>query len=554
MHSLRTLRWLYLGRLTLAAGIFGGALLVWPRTTPLTTLVATLVLLLSIVVTLGSLWHTQLRGRLPGRNFLYLQVIFDTLVVTAVVHITGGARSEFPPLYILVIAAGALLLPLPGGMLIGGLAGILYVADIAWLQPDPATGSVLLQLALFAAMALVTAALGDRLRRTGTALGAVESELEQLRLDTSDILQAIDTGLVTVDADGRLVYLNEAGERLLGIRERTWRGVRVVDELDRAAPGLGGAVSYTATRRTPIHQYEIRMPVTAEAGPRVVGARTTILEREGVPWVTAVFQDITEDKRLEELARRAERLQAVAELGASLAHEIRNPLASIRSAVEQLGGNRLQERDRGTLRGLVLTESDRLSRLLTEFMDFSRLELRRRGGVDLAALARQAIELVERHPDSDSVRLEYAAGAGALRVEGDEDLLHRAIFNLVLNGAQQAGQGGVVRVELDAPAPSELPAGVVLAEPVRVVVSDSGPGVAIEDSTRIFDPFFTTRKGGTGLGLALVHRAVVAHGGAIFVESGRERGAQFTVYLPGQGRAGVREEPAGVPAAAGVPR
>ena len=532
MHPLRTLRWLYFGRLTVAAGVFAGALLVWPRITPSTSLTATLILLLSVAFTVGSLWYTYMLERQPGHGFMYAQVVFDALLVTAVVHVTGGARSEFPPLYILVIATGALLLPMPGGALIGALASALYVADALLLQPEAAPRAALLQIVLFVVMAVVTGALGDRLRRTGTALGLAESELHQMRLDLGEILRGIDSGLVTTDGGGRLVYLNGAGERLLGLVEREWRGLPIVEELDRRAPGLGRLIMATLSSGVARERYEIRLPRSRGSG--MLGARTTVLERKGAPWVTAVFQDITQSKRVEELKRRAERLEAVAELGASLAHEIKNPLASIRSATEQLTGGKIQVEDRDVLRSLVLSESDRLSRLLTDFMEFSRVEVRRREQVDLAGLAMNAVGLVSQHPDSQGCRIDFEPPTDGVSVEGDADLLHRALFNLILNAVQHAGVDGSVRVEVGRVLESQLPAGVRLPAPVRIAVADTGPGIAAEDLPRLFDPFFSTRRGGTGLGLALVHRAVEAHNGAIFVEPGTGEGASFQVFLPSQ--------------------
>lgn len=533
VHPLRVLRGLYLGRLTLAAGIFGGALLVWPRITPETTLIATLLLLVTLGVTLPSYWHTHVRGRAPGRGFLHAQAVFDTLLVTAVVHLTGGGESDFASLYILVLAVAALLLPLSGAMMIGALASLLYLGDLVWWHTAPPPATVFVQMGLFVLMALVAGALGDRLRKAGTALGEMASELRQLRLETDDILGAIETGVATIDADGRLVYLNAAGEALLGLSARDWRGRPVLAELERRAPGLGRMVEKTVETGTPLRRQELAGGPAAEG--RVWGARTTILERDGRPWVTLVFQDITDGKRLEELDRQTARLQAVAALAASLAHEIKNPLASIRSAVEQLTADGLAAEDREVLQRLVLSESDRLSRLLSEFIEFSRVELRRREPVDLVAITQDAIRLVVQHPDgANGARVEFQAPDQPLLVDGDEDLLHRAVFNLVLNAVQHAGPEGAVRVELGSAAPRTLPPGVNLAAPVRLAVSDTGPGIKAEDRSRIFDPFFTRRKGGTGLGLALVHRAVEAHHGAIFVDNGPRGGAQFTMYLPGR--------------------
>jgi two-component system sensor histidine kinase PilS (NtrC family) len=544
------LRWLYLGRMTLAAGVFAGAVLVWPSVTPGATLIATLAFLAAIAFVIGSWWYTHILGRTATTNFLYAQVIFDTVLVTAIVHITNGPDSSFPPLYILVIAAGALLLPLPGGVLIGALACILYFADLFWFH-RPTVGeytefvnllffsvpaemaSAVLQIGLFAMVALTAGALGDRLRRTGHALGRAESELRQLRLDTDDILGAVDTGLVTIDEGERVVYMNSAAEAALGISAGNWASGATLNELDGHAPGLGAVIRRTATTRVPVRRYEIR--IRGDDGERYLGVRTTVLDRPGSPSVTAVFQDITDSKQIEDLLRRTERLQAVAELGASLAHEIKNPLASIRSAVEQLADSPLNDRDKKKLRKLVVSESNRLSRLLSEFMEFSRVELRLRSAVDLARVTSDAIGLVSQHPDAQGgARIEYKPPVVPLIVEGDPDLLHRAVFNLVLNAVQHAGVGGEVRVEVARVADASVPSSVQIKAPVRLTVRDSGSGIPEEDVPRVFDPFFTTREGGTGLGLAMVYRAVEAHNGTILVDGRVGAGAEFTVYLPMQ--------------------
>jgi two-component system sensor histidine kinase PilS (NtrC family) len=548
VHTVGMLRWLYLGRLTLAFGVFTGAVLVWGQTNQADTLIATLALLATIGFTGLSAFHTVIRARPVGTNFLYSQVIFDALLVTVIVHVTGGTASSFPPAYILVIAASALLLPFSGGVLIAALASILYFADLIWFHVEggaEATVSLLLwrvpaeladallQIGLFAIVAVVVGALGDRLRRTGQALGQMESELRQLRLETDDILSAIDTGLVTVDDTGRLMYMNGAAEGVLGFKGAGWLNRPVLEELDHRASGLGSIINRTAKTREPVRRYEIRMRAGAEH--RILGVRTTVLERGGLPWVTAVFQDITDSRQIEDLTRRAERLQAVAELGASLAHEIKNPLASIRSATEQLENKQLNDHDKGILRRLVITESDRLSRLLSEFMEFSRVEVRRRSPVDFSKVTADAIRLVAQHPDArGGASIDFKPPAAPVVLDGDQDLLHRAVFNLVLNAVQHSGDAGHVRVELGPVNGSEVPAGVQSDASVRLSVSDSGPGIPDENLARLFDPFFTTREGGTGLGLALVHRAVEAHEGTILVDGHEGRGAQFTVYLPKQ--------------------
>lgn len=527
------LRWLYVGRMTLASGIMAGGLYFGIRGGPEgDTILIFVMFLVTLGVTGASYWHTHVDGREPSETFLYLQVILDALLVTGIVHVTSGPESGFASLYILVISEGALLLPLPGGVLIGALVSILYFADLAWGYQESFGWNVALRILLFAVVALLTGLLGDRLRRAGQALGAVASELRQLQLDTGDILANLSTGVITVDGEGRLAYANGAAESLLGVDMQQRMGRPALDELDRIAPGLGGMLQTAMERRQPTSRGRVL------AGATSLGVSTAVLPRghEQRPSATALFQDITELERLEELNVRAERLEAVATLSASLAHEIKNPLASIRSAVEQLSRGGQEPGDRVILERLVVTETDRLSRLLTEFLEYSALRMGERSEIDLRALIRGCLILAKQDPDLQGVEVEANLGDEPIVVVGDADLLHRALFNLVINGAQSAGAEGRVVVSLRSGLTGTPPRGFEGEQPVRIEVEDSGPGISAEQRPRIFDPFFTTKVGGSGLGLAVVHRAVEAHKGATFVGRSAEGGAKFTILLPGINR------------------
>ncbi|HSG48390.1 MAG TPA: ATP-binding protein [Longimicrobiales bacterium] len=529
----RLLRWIYLARVVLVSALLTGALVVWRTPSP-DLWVALSLFVVGVAATGASFWWTHVAGREPRTNFRYLQVLLDVALVTGTVHITGGSSSEFSPLYILVISEGALLLPLSGGVLMGIMASVLFFAESAWFQGRTLDMELALQMGLFTGVALATGLLGDRLRRAGTRLGAVESELRQLRLDTSEILDSLSTGVLTVDGAGRVAYLNHSGGRLLALDPAAQLGRPVQEVLREVAPAVGRLLIRSLQDRVPVLRF--KTTIDREGRPVVLGVSTTVMERGqgGEPSATAIFQDITIQDRAEILDRRNQRLEAVAELSASLAHEIKNPLASIRSSVEQLTGAGLDDGDRDVLGRLVLTESDRLSRLLSEFLEFSALRKGASELVDLPALVGDAVRLAQQHPDApEGVTVTCLGMDQPLHIPGDADLLHRAVYNLVLNALQFAGEEGAVAVSLTDHRGGAPPEPVPVSHPVRVAVADTGPGISREDAARIFDPFYTTRQGGNGLGLAVVHRAVEAHQGAVLAGPGPMGGAEFVMILPG---------------------
>ncbi|HVE94858.1 MAG TPA: ATP-binding protein, partial [Acidimicrobiales bacterium] len=484
----------------------------------------------------GSLWYTEIYGSRPRPTFSYLQTAYDLALVTAIVHATGGTTSPFAALYILIIASASLLLPAGGGLLMAALGNVLYFADAVWGGTSPPTVGVWLQLTIFAFVALGSAYLGAKLQEAGSGKEELAAELTHVRLQASDILFNIRSGVITIDQGGHLLYANPMASHLLGIDFDHYRGRPVLTTIAGTAPELAHALEVTVIDRTRTTRGE---GVVATSARRFhIGVTTTYMEgqgRHGSRTATAIFQDISDQKRIELLRLRAERLEGVAELSASLAHEIKNPLASIRSAVEQLSRLPKATEDEQTLSTLVMRESDRLSRLLSEFLDFARVRVARTEPVDIGRVARHAANLASAHPDrkeSVSVSCTVAEGVDVI-VDGDEDLLHRAVFNLVLNAVQAAPPEGEVRVEAMEASAEHVPVGMggESGPSVAIRVSDTGAGIPHEIRDRLFDPFFTTKPGGSGLGLAVVQRAVEAHRGFVLVDSGH-RGTRFTIVLP----------------------
>jgi two-component system sensor histidine kinase PilS (NtrC family) len=529
--SFELLRLVYLGRMCLASAIYVTAALKVRVAAPLDILVTSFMLVAATAVTGASYWRTHFRHRAPNPTFLYLQALFDAILITAVVHMTGGADSDLASLYVILIAVTALLMPPANAGLVTLFAGLLYFADVFWGHQASVSAGVWLQLGVFVLVAVVTAYVSSRVNIMGAEREALAAEVRQVQLEADDVLRNIRTGVITVDADGRLLYANPASEEILGFKAREWLGRSVMPEFARLAPEFWAAVTSTARRGVRLMRVEAKVHRPDRTFP--IGVTTTTLDGPSGtrPRVSAIFTDISDSKRLEELHLRAQRLEAVAELSSSLAHEIKNPLASIRSSVEQLARSSRSNQDEKFLANLIVRESDRLSRLLSEFLDFSRVRVTECRPMDLHVVAEAAIRLVRQHPDCGkgvTITLE----GGATPMEGDEDLLHRVVSNLVLNAVQAAGGKASVTVRTGSAHPTELPGGAGIEKPVALSVSDNGPGIPAEVQGRLFEPFATGRKGGTGLGLAIVQRAVEAHRGLVIVDTKAGSGTTFTVYFP----------------------
>jgi two-component system, NtrC family, sensor histidine kinase PilS len=537
-------RWLYVGRLTVSLAIYLAAISAWGDIAGADTLTASLLITVATAFTAGSFWWTEMYGKPLRRVFLLLQSVMDLAVVTTIVHLTGGSSSQFAALYIVVIAIATLLQPTGTALLVAALACISYFGEVLfWSQTTPALESWL-QLALFALVAVSSGFIGGRLREARTGAFALAAELASARLQATDILKNIRSGVITVDASGILRYANPAASSLLALSLDDEVGRPILPLLEETSPVLAKALSRAAKQGTRTARAEGMVSRGGKSFPIGLHTTVTTVGNEGVEGpgpgagagtATAIFQDISDQKRLDDLHMRAERLEAVAELSASLAHEIKNPLASIRSACEQLGRSPRATVDEQVLSTLIVRESDRLSRLLSEFLDFARVQVTRIGPVDLAALARGAANLASAHPDrGDSVRVEAILPDESLVVEGDEDLLHRAVFNLTLNAVQASPDSGSVRVELARLMHNDAPAGISFDRGgVAVRVTDQGPGIPESIRERLFDPFFTTKPGGTGLGLSVVHRAIEAHQGFVFIDSDTAGGGtRVTVLLP----------------------
>jgi len=526
----RLIGWLFAARMVLAVATLLGASLAW-TTSPGASFIITISVLVAFTVTAYGWWAVWIKHRTAGPFFLLVQAVVDLGLVTTLVSFTGGAASPLSALYVVVLAAYAILLPLWAGIAITLLASGLYFAS-GRLAGDQLGLAFWGQVAIFNVVFGIVAALGARLRRAGAEQDTLEMELRRVRLEADDILLNIRSGVLTVDGFGRLAFINPTAERLLGIDGRTQGGLPVLDLLKPKSSELWACLVAGIRSGRKVNRAE-GIVFRDDGSSFPIGLMTTTFARDSSqhPSVTALFNDISDSKHLQELHLRAERLEAVAALSASLAHEIRNPLASIRSSVEQLAQSAGAGDDEKVLAALIVREADRLSRLLSEFLDFSRVRAARRESVDLHEVAAAAVHLVRAHPDCHPAAVLRIKGQPTL-IDADEDLLHRVLVNLVLNAVQAAGGPVNVTVTTGPALRGDVPRGSGIEEPILLEVRDDGPGIPEDIRDRLFEPFVSGRPGGSGLGLAIVQRAVEAHRGLVTVASAAGEGTTFTIFLP----------------------
>ena len=493
------------------------------------------VLLYGIIASiyLGSLisvWFLRSRRFLHG--IAHAQIFGDIIAASGLVYLTGGAESIFTILYPLAIVNGAIGLSRRGAFLAAALSAGSFVVlavgmeqglvalPFAYADRIPLTLprlalTLAANLSAFLLTAALSAHLAGALQGARKQLAQRETELEQLVALHHNIVQSIASGILTTDGEGRITYLNPYGEELTGFNAGEVRG----EQLSARFADLASAL-------TPLHggRGEAFLPDPRGGGARVVGYAVAPLEDAGH---VIVLQDLTELRRMEEAVRRGDRLAAMGKLAAGLAHEIRNPLASMCGSIELLGRSPgLAEKERKLMQ-IVLREGERLEALVHDFLAFAKPSQPQLQQIDVSKLVEETLDVLKQDPAASglSVKVELEPNA---QVRADPGQLKQVLWNLLSNAAEattsnslRPRQGGEVRVRVRC-----------AASHVAVEVQDSGAGIPGEDLLRIFDPFFTTKERGTGLGLAIVHRIVEAHGGEIAVDSVPGRGSTFTVRLP----------------------
>ncbi|MFH2055726.1 MAG: ATP-binding protein [bacterium] len=481
---------------------------------------------------------------------VFVQLATELVVEGTLIAASGQLTTQYSILFLLTIISASLVFRLAGTLAIGTLASLLYtlkgslhslfggggfewnVLSDAFSTSDDVFYATFLHICTFYLVAFISGYLAQRLRAKEGELSTTSERLQRARLDTDDILQNLHSGLLTLDNRGEIVYFNRAAEAILGMRQDDVKGRSFMKVFDRRMPDFTERILSVLKLSRPSIRTEVS--ITCPAGNEVpLGLTTSILgdEREGVRGVIAIFQDLTAAKKLEQKLMKADRLAAIGEMSARIAHEIRNPLAAISGSVEVLKSELQLEGENARLMELIVKESERLSRVLSSFLSYTRAEEPKPAKVELISLASETLELL-RHDIglSAGVRLELKSESTTSYIIADEDQIRQVLINLVTNALQAVGHKRGC-VELATGAPSDWD-GINASDWVGLTVADNGSGFDPKDSDNIFEPFFSRRRGGSGLGLAIVKRFIDTNGGQIRVRTAPGVGTTFDILLP----------------------
>jgi len=470
-------------------------------------------------------------------RFAWFQLSLDLVLITAVVATTGGLQSIFTPLYVLAVVAACVVLSRQGALIVAGLSSLLQIglvvgrsAAVLLGLADPAEATALEVLAallnatVLIVVSLMIASLTARYRQSQAHLETHRKHLSDVQAFRDLIFESVGSGLVAVDQDGRVTAFNRAAESITGIPAaaalgQAWSAIFGhgvdLERVRRAADASG--------QFPPRHEFQL---ARTDGRQVPVGITFWALRSgggEGVGLI-GVCQDLSLIKQMEERMRQADRLAAVGRLSANMAHEIRNPLASISGAVQMLGKDLPADGTRHRLVEIVLKESGRLNDLVGDFLEYARPAPMSPIAVDLAQLLDEVLLLIEHRslPPNLKIIREYGE---SLIAHVDPQQMRQAIWNLCLNAVQAMPDGGgEIRVG------SRLLPGNPLR--LQIWVADTGAGIAEQDLPHIFEPFYSTKPEGSGLGLALVYRVAQDHGGHIDAKTRQGDGTTFTLTLP----------------------
>jgi two-component system sensor histidine kinase PilS (NtrC family) len=454
--------------------------------------------------------------------FGYIQLVGDVLAIIALIYITGGVESLFSFVLILTVMSSSIVLNKKAGYVIASLSSILYgvLLDLQFynLLPIPHEFvtyekeflyNIFIHILALYITAYLSGYLSHRLEKTVEKLQERDVHLKDLEYFNVKVIESLPSGLFTTDMTGDVLIFNRAAEKITGKQREAVIGRKIE----------------TALTFLSFPFREGRFEGLLECGGnvrKVIGINVTALEdlSGNETGYIGVFQDLTQLKTLEMEIKQKEKWAAIGELSANIAHEIRNPIASMRGSIEMLMEDKIPGRHKEKLMGIALKEMERVNNIITDFLTYSSprpLEMKK---VDVHLLLHETLSLLKnRTEENGNIRITKKFD-GPLFLVADQQKIRQVFWNLGLNSIEAMGQSGELTVS------TKNSSGMV-----QIIFSDSGPGIDPANIDKIFYPFFTTKEGGTGLGLSIAYRIIEEHKGKLKVRSAPGINTTFEIIL-----------------------
>ena len=507
--------------------------------------------LLGLTYGLTLIYVLLLRRLRNLRKFAYGQILGDVFFITLLIYFTGGIESIFSWLYLFSIFSAGTILYRRGGLLVASASSILYgtLLDLDYFGVIMPIGAryasspgyqgnfvlylIAVNMVAFYLVAVLSSYLSEQVRRKEEELKKRIVDYNQLERLYKHIVQNVISGLVTVDEEGHITSFNPMAEEITGYTlEQVYH-----EEIGMLFPGFEewsrmverppekGKETFRFSRFET--EFKKRDGATLSLGFSVSPLKDS---RDHEIGRILIFQDLTKLRQMEEHLKRADRLAAVGKMAAGMAHEIRNPLASISGSIEMLQDDGEDSPQHQKLMGIILREVGRLNDLIEDFLLFARPTSAGKERIHLNGIVEEILRVFPHSPECHSQIRCSTDFQEDIYIQGDSSQIKQIFWNLFINAAQAMPDGGEIQVAIRRHS-ALLP---FLGEPeqVEIAVGDTGPGIEGEELGKIFDPFYTTKKKGTGLGLSVVHSIVENYGGKITVRSELGRGTTFSVFLP----------------------
>jgi len=478
---------------------------------------------------------------------IYLQSLLDVFLITGLVYVTGGIRSVYPVLYPLVIIYSVIFLGQRGGLLAASAASIFYGLFVnlefhgfiqsLQLQPEAMTPDnrtefgdyvffrVLIHILSFYLIAILASFVVSREKQARRLLREKEHAFAELDSLHRSIIESVQTGILTVDLHDRVRSFNRAAEEITGL----FSGDVLDKMIHDVIPEYAYIVKTSGSQEDTVRRRRVEIVIHGrEKRPTVLGCALSPLKRDDGTQIgnILIFQDITKVKEMERAYEESRKMAFIGEMAAILAHEIRNPLASISGSIQVLRKTLKLSPVDDRLLQIILRGKDQLENFIKDFLILARPTVGVQEEIDVIAMLDDVLESVKYGPSwHEGIEIETAHPEHVLLTANRQEI-RQLLWNLILNGLQALSDGGRMGIAIEASGDGDG------RRWVEMRFSDQGRGIEEKDLEKIFDPFFTTKEQGTGLGLAIVHRIVSGCGGDIHVDSKVGEGTVFTVKIP----------------------